>query len=66
VPGTPPAPQPSSPSAPRSFPPPAAPSTTSYRTGRRRIGSGNPLLTWVLAGVGAAIVVVLLLILFAK
>jgi serine/threonine protein kinase len=58
--------QPSTPPAPRSFPPPAAPSTTSYRPERRRIGSGNPLLTWVLAGVGAAVVVVLLLILLAK
>ncbi len=58
--------QPSSPAAPRSFPPPAAPSTTSYRSRRSRTGSRNPLLTWVLAGVGAAIVVVVLLILLGR
>src|SRR4051812_15079052 len=48
-------------------PPPApVPSGTGSRRGRRRFGRSNPLLTWVLVGAGAAIVVVLLLALLAK
>ena len=52
---------------PPAFPSPVAASTPSYLTGTpRRFGGSNPLLTWVLVGVGAAIVVVLLLVLLAK
>jgi serine/threonine-protein kinase len=56
----------SHPSAPGSIPPavPGRSPSDSPRTPRR--GSGNPLLTWILVGAGAALVVVLLLILFAK
>jgi hypothetical protein len=46
---------------------PQAPIPPGPRRGRTRpLGGANPLLTWVLVGVGAAIVVVLLLVLLAK
>jgi serine/threonine protein kinase len=60
---------PSTPSVPPGFPAPAAPSTTSFRAGasaRRGLFGRNPLLAWVLVGAGAALAVVIVLVLLAK
>ncbi|MFL5799222.1 MAG: serine/threonine-protein kinase [Actinomycetota bacterium] len=68
-PPAPPHPAPSAPSVPPAFPAPTAPSTTSYRArppaGRGMLGR-NPLAAWILVGAGAALAVVIVLVLLAR